>query len=109
MPHVGRGGSSGEDADLASQDEVRVFKDEGEGEIEDRPGRLGSAVDGDDPTQEINELKHSLIDEDERDSRKNRPAAGSTSGTQPSSRSKEVSSCAPRLVISRDLRSSCES
>lgn len=55
--------SSSDDADLASSDEMKVFKDEGE-EAEERR----SSADGgdDDPIDVMNDLKRDLIDEGEK-------------------------------------------
>ncbi|KAI1292240.1 Protein pangolin, isoforms A/H/I/S [Halotydeus destructor] len=73
MPHVGTSSGSN-DADLASSDEIKVFKDEGEGDEDKR------SLVGDDSLpsaqQEIDELKHSLIDEEEREPKEHPTATG---------------------------------
>ena len=62
MPTVATSSSS-DDADLASSDEMKVFKDEGEEADERR-----SSADGgdDDPIDVMNDLKRDLIDEGEK-------------------------------------------
>lgn len=51
-----------DEADLASSDEVKVFDDEGEFSEE----RQSSSIGDGDVTEEMNELKQKLIDEEER-------------------------------------------
>lgn len=51
-----------DEADLASSDEVKVFHDEGEFSEERRSSSIGDT----DVTEEMNELKQTLIEEDER-------------------------------------------
>ena len=51
-----------DEADLASSDEVKVFHDEGEFSEERRSSSIGDT----DVTEEMNELKQTLIDEEER-------------------------------------------
>lgn len=95
MPHAS---SSVEVDDLASSDEVKVFKDEGEESEERRSSSTGD----EDPIEEMNELKQTLIDEEERP----RPATQSTSSTgrtSPLPASSSASAFRPQSLSTSDL------
>ena len=79
-----------DEADLASSDEVKVFDDEGEFSEERRSSSIGDG----DVTEEMNELKQKLIDEEERpptQQSQGPTAASSTTSRQATSQSQSQS------------------